>query len=137
MLRLHRFITLGATLTVAIACGSTEPEPEATLDYETTQWLISSDGTVTDALAAGAMIDLVMRPGIVNGMLFIPAAITGTTDFSANLAGSWIKKGDTIRFNEVSLSFVSDLDWILTPETLSAADSVDDSFYDIVLTRIF
>ncbi len=137
-IRLMITVVASGLLVLGLGCRGTEPVVANTLDYEATQWLIT--GAIDeDALAVGAMLDLVMREGgIVDGMLFMPASITTRgNDFTARLAGSWIKRGDTIRFNEVSLTFVSDFDWILTPENLSAADSVDGSFYDIILTRMF
>jgi hypothetical protein len=53
------------------------------------------------------------------------------------MAGNWSKSGDTIRFNQIARTFVSEVPWILTPAMLVTADSVDGSFYDIELTRFF
>ena len=136
-MRTNRLTTLSAALILWIACGSTEPEPETTLDYEPTQWLITGAIDV-DALQEGAALSLVLREGgIVTGSLFMPSTVTGANDVNANMAGSWMKSGDTLRFNQVSQTFVSEFDWILTAENLTAADSVNGSFYDIVLIRMF
>lgn len=120
-----------------IGCGTSEPEPQATLDYEATSWVIS--GAINaDALAEGAMLSLVLREGQrVNGTLFLPASIAGGTDLTADMAGTWTKIGDTVRFNQVSQTFVSEVPWVLTPEMLTTADSVDGSFYEVELTRFF
>lgn len=122
---------------VCFGCGTSEPEPVETLDYEATKWVIS--GAINaDALAEGATLSLLLRDGRrVNGTLFMPASIAGGTDLTADMAGNWSKSGDTIRFNQIARTFVSEVPWILTPEMLVTADSVDGSFYDIELTRFF
>jgi hypothetical protein len=67
----------------------------------------------------------------------MPASIAGGTDLTADMAGNWSKSGDTIRFNQIARTFVSEVPWILTPEMLVTASSVDGSFYDVELTRLF
>lgn len=120
-----------------IGCGMAEPESMATLDYEATSWVLSGAINV-DALAEGAMLSLILRQGPrVTGTLFMPASVTGGADLTADMAGNWTKSGDTIRFSQVSQTFVSEVPWILTPEMLTTADSVDGSFYEVELTRIF
>jgi hypothetical protein len=132
-----RFCLITVSAMACIACGTSEPEPPATLDYEATSWVIS--GAINaDALAEGATLSLLLREGQrVNGTLFMPASIAGGTDLTADMAGNWNKNGDTIRFNQISQTFVSEVPWILTPEMLTTADSVDGSFYDVELTRFF
>ena len=126
-----------AVIALVGGCGTSEPEPEVTLDYAPVQLLIS--GTINvDALAEGATISLSLREGgFVIGSLFLPAAATGADELTANMAGSWVKRGDTITFNQVSTTFVSEVPWILDPLFLTAADSFDGNFYDVVLERIF
>lgn len=130
-------IGLTAIAVICLACGTSDPEPLATLDYEATSWIIS--GAVNaDALAEGATLSLVLEQGPkVNGTLFMPASVTGDTAVTADMAGIWTKSGDTIRFNQVAQTFVAEVPWILTPEMLTTADSVDGSFYEVELSRIF
>ncbi len=132
-----RFPMIVALTMFWFGCGMSEPEPEATLDYEATSWVIS--GAINaDALAEGATLSLVLREGQrVNGTLFMPASIAGGTDLTADMAGNWTKNGDTIRFNQIAQTFVSEFPWILTPDMLTTADSVDGSFYEVELTRFF
>ena len=59
------------------------------------------------------------------------------TDLAADMAGTWTKRGDTITFDQVSTTFVSEVPWILETFFLSVADSFDGNFYDVVLERIF
>ncbi len=134
--RTYRAVVVAASL-LAVACATTEPEVDDTLDYEPTKWLIT--GAINaDALAEGATLSLVLRVGgRVTGALFIPASVTGGDDLTADMAGSWSKTGDTVRFSQVSRTFVSEVAWLLTPEMLLAADSSNGSFYDVELTRVF
>jgi hypothetical protein len=133
----HGIVVLAITALVALGCSSTEPDLDSTLNYEATTWLIT--GAISaDAKAEGATLSLVLtNGGRVTGSLFMPASVAGGAAVNANMAGSWAKRGDTIRFSQISQTFVSDFAWLLTPLDLSAADSVDGSFYDVVLSRIF
>lgn len=132
-----RSCSITLLMMACIGCGMSEPELQATLEYEATSWSIS--GAINaDALAEGATLSLILRQGPrVNGTLFMPASITGGADLTADMAGNWTKSGDTIRFNQVAQTFVSEVPWILTPEMLTTEDSVDGSFYEVELTRIF
>lgn len=129
-----------AVLSVAFAltaCVPTEPQEEATLDYVPTRWIITG-AIEADALAEGATLSLVLEQGgRVNGSLFMPASIVGPEDLTADMAGTWVKRGDTIQFNQIMRTFVSEIPWILSPETLTAADSFEGSFYDVELERVF
>lgn len=128
------FLLLTLSLT---ACDTTEPQEEATLDYVPTRWIITG-AIEADALAEGATLSLVLEQGgRVNGSLFMPPSIVGPEDLTADLAGTWVKRGDTIQFNQITRTFVSEIPWILSPETLTAADSFEGSFYDVELKRVF
>jgi len=128
---------VGFLILWGFACSNEVTEAEATLEYDVTRWVIS--GTINaDALAAGGTLELVLREGgFVNGSLYEPAAVTGNIGVTSDMAGTWIKRGDTVRFSQVTQTFVSDIAWILTPEMLTAADSHDGNFYEVELTRRF
>ncbi len=75
--------------------------------------------------------------GFTTGALFLPASVTGAGDLTAELAGTWVQRGDTVLFDHSTTTFVSEVAWVISAENLSTSDSYDGAEYDVVLVRVF
>lgn len=121
-----------------VGCGTTtEPEP-VVLRYEAASFVITEGGESIDALQEGASLEINMREGgFTTGSLFMPMSVTGAGDLTADLAGTWVQRRDTVQFDHSTTTFVSEVAWVISAENLSTSDSYDGAEYDVVLVRVF
>lgn len=109
------------------ACGSDDLGP-APLDvagsYSATVFTVVPDGMPSiDALAEGSTLSIVIAAdNAVTGTLALPAAVTGDEAFQANMAGTAVVDGTTVRFTQSADSFVRDLTWTIDGTALRVVD---------------
>ena len=126
----HRRLSAGAVaVTIGIlGCGtSNEPGPLATvITYGAVMWTITEAGVETDALAAGATLDLELtEDNRVSGTLFMPAAINNGVDLTADMSGTYTIVQGILRFTQTADTFVRDVAWNVDGRMLTADEAVD------------
>lgn len=124
-----------------VACGgdSTGPADSAIAGtYTATTLQVTEGGFSADALSLGVRLTLTLTaPSTVAGTMTIPAAVSesGRAEVE-NLAGTFTRTGDIIRFNQTADTFVRDLPFTVSGNTLSATNATSGTaVYTVVLTR--
>lgn len=125
-------LTVIATTTLAGACGGDPAEPRlptmaavagvysAADTFGALTFTTTTDGTITDWLAAGATLTMTLTAdGAVAGRLFIPGAGEDGGDLDEDLAGAWTLSGSTVQFDQAADTFVRDMPFTYTDGVLS------------------
>lgn len=106
------------------ACDSDSTDPIVPViegSYTGTTFTVTPDNaSAIDALAGGGTLAINIASGnAVTGSLSLPAAVTGESeDFTANMAGTAVITGSTVRFTQAEDSFVRDLTWAIEGTSL-------------------
>jgi hypothetical protein len=137
MLRSRLFLML--TLPgAALACSdSTAP----TLDdvagsYTAEQFTTEEGGVVTDQLAGGASLNLVLASdGSTTGRLFVPGGDEGGGDFDADLVGTWSLDGATVTLDHEADTFLRDMPFTFSSGRLSGEATFSGVTIVVVLRK--
>ena len=103
-------VLLGACALVACSSNPTSSSGYVIAgDYTAASLTTTNAGTVTDQLAAGATVRVVLAAdGSTTGRLFVPALGTQpATD--ADLAGTWSQSGDVVALHHNADTFLRDM----------------------------
>ena len=109
---------------LSLACGDETPASILLSDvagaYQATTFeRETTDGTIDDQLALGASITLnLASDGSTTGRLFVPAPDTTTTDFDADLAGTWSLNGPLVRLQHATNTFLVDIGFLFANDQL-------------------
>ncbi len=77
-------------------------------------------GVWTDWRAAGATLTISLAPnGTTSGQLFIPGSDDGGGDCSADMAGTWALRGETVTLTQSADSFVRNVAFHASENRLS------------------
>jgi hypothetical protein len=132
--------TLAACLALVVASGCrrpTDPDPLVGTWLATTFEVAPTGQPPVNMLAAGATLGLnVANNFVVAGTLIVPATVTGSTTFTADMAGTATRTDNTVRFSQNADSFVRDLTFLLVENRLEARSQVlGGNTYTVILTR--
>jgi hypothetical protein len=112
-----------AALTLLLACGGdsfTPTEETVVGTYEAAEFTITTGGSTTDLLLAGATVDATLAAdGTTSGRLFVPAAGEGGADLDEDLTGTWTLDGETVTFDQTADTFIRDAEFIAGRNTLT------------------
>lgn len=139
----HRRLGAGAVAVMIgiLGCGnSNEPDPDPNLNvtYHAIAWTITEAGVETDALAAGATLEMgLTEDGRVSGTLFMPAAINNGVDLTADMGGTYTISQDILRFAQTADTFVRDVAWDVDGQQLVADEVVDGADVLLILSTVF
>ncbi|HEY0929850.1 MAG TPA: hypothetical protein VGE27_08005 [Gemmatimonas sp.] len=137
---LRRIPVVFAAAGVLAACGDDKTTENTTLagTYRATTFRVTPTGqSAIDALAQGGTMTLaIAADNSTNGLLTLPASVTGGSAFTASMAGSAVRTDNTVRFQQTADSFVRDLSWTVSGSALTVVDQTAGSArFTITLTR--
>lgn len=121
------------------ACGDSPAESGSIAGaYEATTFRATPSGLpAVDVLAQGGALTVVIEAdNRTIGTLRVPASLAGGSDFAANMGGTARRTGNTVRFEQSADSFVRDLAWTVSGNTLQVTDQAAGAArFTITLTR--
>jgi hypothetical protein len=118
------------------ACESTEPNPLAG-SFEATTFIVTEVGEPpTDVLALGGSLSItIAQNNSVNGTLSLPPELTGGNWLSVSMVGTATRTGNTVHFDQQGDTFVREVDWTFSGNTLNATETTSGVTLNITLTR--
>ena len=134
------FIALFAALFLASssACSHGDALDPVVGTWLATTFQVSPFGQgPTNVLTSGGTLGFNVATNFVTtGTLIIPAALAGGTTFTASMAGTAVRTGNTVRFTQSADTFMRDLTFTLNENRLEALNqTVSGTRYDVILTR--
>ncbi len=137
---LRRISTTLAVASVLAACGSDTPTQANTLagSYRATTFRVTPTGqSAMDILAQnGTFTITVGADNATTGSLFLPASVTGGAALTASMAGTAVRTGSSIQFQQLADTFVRDLVWTVSGNALTVVDQEAGSArFTITLAR--
>ena len=125
----------------AAGCGSdgpTDPANSLAGSYRATVFSVTPNGQAAiDVLSANGSLAITI--GAANGLsghLSLPASVTGSSAFTADMAGTAIVTGATVTFQQGADSFVRDLVWTRVGTSLTVvAQTAGSAAFTITLAR--
>jgi hypothetical protein len=91
----------------------------------------------TNLLDAGITISMTLSPGgVTTGLMFVPATVTGTADENHDLAGTYSLSGNTVRFSNMSPTFIRDVAFTVQGSTLRGTRIAGTTTLSATLTRV-
>lgn len=138
---LHR-VTLALTAAGALAsCGGDAPTgttPSIAGAYTATELRVTPNGQSTiDVLAQGGTLAIAIAPdNTTSGTLVLPATVTGGAGVTESMAGTVVRTGNTVRFQQSADTFVRDLTWTASGNTLQVKNqTVGSANYTVTMSR--
>lgn len=130
----RRILPLAAL--VLLGCKGTEASPIAGTWSATTFLFTEAGKQPADVLAQGGGLTItVSSTNRTIGSLSVPATITGGASVVASMAGTATVSGSTVQFDQEADTFVRDVTWTITGNTLVTTSSVSGVTLNITLTR--
>ena len=123
------------------ACSSSDvngPGNAVAGSYVATTFVVTPTGqSPIDVLQAGGSLHItIAADSTTTGSLDIPASVTGSSDFVADMAGTASVTTSTVSFDQAADTFVRDLTWGRTANTLTGTNQAAGSAsFTIALTR--
>jgi hypothetical protein len=136
--RASRVVPAILALGILAACGESTASGELAGTYTATKFLVTPTGQSTiDVLAQGGTMSITFGSNsTVSGTLFVPGSVTGGAPMSESMAGTFVRTGDTVEFEQTADTFVRDLTWTVGSTTLEVANqSAGGASFAITLTR--
>ncbi len=137
----HRWLSRAAVTAAlgALGCSSTTTIPRDTVvTYAAITWTITEAGVETNALQAGATLDLeLIEDGRVSGTLFMPAAINNGANLTADMTGTYTIVQGILRFAQTADTFVREVGWDVDGQQLIASEVVDGADVLLILSTVF
>ena len=127
-----------AALLVSAGCGKVaDPDPLIGTFLASTLTVTPAGQSVVDVLAQGGTLGVNVANNFVTaGTLILPASVTGGPVFTANMTGTAVRTGATVRFTQSADTFVRNLTFTLVENRLEAVSQVvAGTTYSVVLTR--
>ncbi len=129
-----------AVASVLAACGSDTPTETNTLagSYRATTFRVTPLGqSAIDVLAQGGALTItVAADNATSGSLNVPAIATGGTALTASMAGTAVRTGNTVQFQQTADTFVRDVNWTVSGNALTVVDQAAGSArFTITLAR--
>ncbi len=136
-MRKREFGALLSVFCIVIGCDSTtDPDPLAGR-FEATSFVVTETGEAPmDVLALGGDLTItIAENNSTTGTLNIPPELGGGAWLSFSMNGTATRTGNTVRFNQPADTFVRDIDWTFSGNTLNATETVSGVSLAITLTR--
>jgi len=131
----------GATLGLALAlagCGDDDQGFSPTVDdvagsYTATTFTAANGVGEVDLLALGASVTVTLEAdGTTAGRLVVPGV---GEPLDEDLAGTWALTDNTVTFSQTQSTLISDVDFTVSPNTLTGQGTFQGSELLLVLTR--
>ncbi|HLB37993.1 MAG TPA: hypothetical protein VJL31_15580 [Gemmatimonadales bacterium] len=104
--------------------------------YNATTFTTREGGVTIDRLAQGALLDIVLQAdSTTTGRLFVPDGAEDGGDFDANLAGTWVLRGDTVEFDHMADTFVRDMPFVFSNNKLTGERTFGTTTVLVVLSK--
>ena len=126
-----------ASCAIFACTNGTEPTDIAGT-YTATVFKVTPTGQAQiDVLAAGGSLTITIgSANATSGSLNIPASINGGTPFTASMTGTASLSGTTVHFQQTADSFVRDLAWTASSNSLTVTSQVvAGASYTITLSK--
>jgi hypothetical protein len=136
-----RRLTLASVLVLgAASCDNDKPTqpPVATTFYDASTFRVTPTGQPTiDVLAQGGSLVLaIASDGVTGGALVLPSNVTGGAALTASMAGTAVRSGSTVTFEQAADTFVRDLTWTVNGSDLQVVNQpAGGAAYTITLSR--
>lgn len=135
-MKIHNVLPLLAALAIGTGCDSTDPNPLAGTFVATSFVATETGEAPMDILALGGELTIsIAQNNSTTGILTIPGDLTGGSDLSFSMNGTATRTGNTVTFDQEEDTFVRDLDWTFSGNTLNASQSFVGVSLAITLTR--
>ena len=132
---LRRLLALSA-VGLLLGCDTTEASPIAGIWSATTFTFTEAGKPPADVLAQGGGLTItVTSSNRTSGNLTIPSTITNGATVVESMVGTAIVNGSTVEFDQAADTFVRDVTWTITGNTLVTNSTVAGVTLNIVLTR--
>ena len=123
----------------SVACGSDGPTQPSSVAgaYVATTFRVAPAGQSTiDVLAGGGTLSInIAADNSTTGSLTLPASLAGSTT-SLSMAGTAVVSGSTIKFQQTADTFVRDLTFTISGNTLSATNqTAGGATFSVTLTK--
>lgn len=137
---IRHFALLALAAVTFSACGDDSPAAPASVDgrYTATTFLVTPTGQATiDILALGGTLTMTLGPANdVSGTLTVPSLGVEQPALSESLTGTYVRTGNSVRFTQPGDTFVRDLNWSVTDQTLTVvAQQAGGAAFTVTLTR--
>ncbi|MDB4917214.1 MAG: hypothetical protein JWM95_4858 [Gemmatimonadetes bacterium] len=106
-------------------------------DYRATQFTTTTNGAVSDQIALGATVRLILQVGgATSGSLFLPRASTGTADQTISMDGTWtVSSGNIVQLQQNADTFLRNLPLHFENNALTGDQLQGGTRVHIVFTR--
>jgi hypothetical protein len=134
-------VFLAVLLATASACRApTAPDPLVGTWLATSFKVAPAGQAQQDVLASGGTLGVnvaaVESTFVTAGTVILPATVTGSTTFTASLAGTAVRTASAIQLATDADSFVRDLVFTLVENRLEAVNQVvAGTTYNVILTK--
>jgi hypothetical protein len=130
-------ITVLSAAMLAAACDSTEPSSALAGTWVATSFVFTETGAApVDVLAAGGGLTIAIAgDNSTTGTLTIPGSIIGGSDFVASMAGTAVRSGNTVTFSQPADTFVRNVVWTVSGDTIEGTLTQTGVTVDITLSR--
>ena len=134
-----RFQHIPLLLSVAVlaaGCDSTSPSSIAGT-YVATSFVVTETGEapVNVLTEGGGLTITIAEDGSTTGTLTIPGSLVGGSDLTISMAGTALRHGDVVHFDQAADSFVRDISWAVQGNTLEGTLTSSGVTVDVTLTR--
>ena len=135
-MRIRTVVPVLSLAAIGIGCDSTDPNPLAGT-FVATSFIVTETGEPpTDVLALGGDLTItIAQNSSTTGTLNVPSELTGGSDLSFSMNGTATRTGNTVHFDQQADTFVRDLAWTFSGNTLTANETVSGVSLAITLTR--
>jgi hypothetical protein len=123
---------------VALACGDPAAPTVADLagSYSATTLTWQDSTGTTNWLAQGSSLSIVlMANDSTRGRLFVPGGDENGADLEADLAGSWVLRGDTVEFDQAADTFVRDMPFVFAGGKLAGQATFSGGTVRVVMVK--
>ena len=132
----HTIAALTPLVILILGCEEEALAPQTVAGAYVATTFTVQDTQLRDVLAAGGSLQLnLAASGATTGQLFVPASITGGSDLTASMAGTFRLSGRTVQFEQAADTFVRDMDFAVVGNTLRGAGTFGGAVVTVVLTR--
>lgn len=121
-----------------MACESTSgPDRESVAGvYLATTFTTVTNAVSTDRLAAGASLSITLNSDwSTTGQLLVPDGNADGSDFIASMAGTWTLGGTTVTFHQAADTFVREMEFEISGNTLVGDEIFGDTRVVVTLTK--
>jgi hypothetical protein len=129
-------LLLSVVVGLAAGCESTQPSSIAGMWGATSFQFIEAGEAPIDVLAEGGSLTIfIAGDNSTAGTLNIPASLAGGVAISLSMVGTATRSGNTVQFDQIADTFVRDMTWTVTGNTMHGTRTDAGVTVDITLLR--